>query len=126
MTVSFLDHVEPQFPRLIEPHKSRAERRKSEVTAVRHIPHWDYAQLSDREYLSHITDCHLLMQLAKARYRGSKSLADATEAAVWAQAKADAEKARQEAAKERDQELTFAGEWVEEVVGARRGGRFGR
>jgi hypothetical protein len=73
-----------------------------------------------RELEAHVAETHLLMQLARARYRGSKSLQDATEAAEWATAKAAAESALLAArrALAKADELTMGGEWVDEL-GAR-------
>jgi hypothetical protein len=80
--------------------------------------------LSDEELVAHIADCHLLMQLAKARWRGSKSSQDANEWFVWAQAKRNAIEARQAVYRERmADESTFQGEWTQEVL-ARAGAYF--
>jgi hypothetical protein len=74
--------------------------------------------ISDAEHVAHIEDCHYLAQLAKARFRGTHSPADAAEAARWEQAKSDAIKARQQAAIERKEadEATFGGNWTREVI----------
>jgi hypothetical protein len=73
--------------------------------------------ISDAELVAHIADCHLLMQLAKARWRGSKSSQDANEWFVWAQAKRNAIEARQAVYRERmADESTFQGEWTQEVL----------
>jgi hypothetical protein len=78
------------------------------------------AYVSLRELQAHVNATHLLMQLAKARYRGSKSLQDATEAAEWATANDSAQAAllaARRAVAEADH-LTMGGEWVSEVGGA--------
>lgn len=61
-------------------------------------------QISDKELAAHIAECHLLMQLANARFRGSKSPSDAAEAQEWSDCKDTAIKARQQAQIERQAE----------------------
>lgn len=74
--------------------------------------------LSIRELQAHAASCHYLMQLAKARYRGSKSLADAQEAGRWMVLKEQAQSAVLAArrAQARADELTMAGEWARRLA----------
>lgn len=82
-------------------------------------------QISDKELAAHIAECHLLAQLARARFRGSKSPADAAEAQEWSECKDAAIKARQQAHIERQatmkqdgiaDECHFGGQWAVEMA----------
>lgn len=79
---------------------------RESVSAVRHI--------GIRELEAHAASCHYLCSLAKARYRGSKSLADAQEAGRWLVLKEEAQKAVLALRREQfnADELTMAGEWT--------------
>jgi len=77
--------------------------------------------LTDAEHVKHIESCRLLMQLARARHRGSHSRSDEAEALRWQFAMNDAIKARQDAQRERQaaeklDELCFDGRWTDAVV----------
>jgi hypothetical protein len=75
-------------------------------------------RISLRELQSHVAACHLLMQLAKARHRGTHSPQDALEAAEWSKAKDEAEAALLAArrALHDTADLTFHGEWTCEIA----------
>lgn len=70
--------------------------------------------LSIRELEAHAASCHYLMQLAKARYRGSKALPDAQEAGRWLVLKEEAQKAVMALRREQfdADHLDMAGEWT--------------
>ena len=82
---------------------------RESVSAVRHI--------GIRELEAHAASCHYLMQLAKARYRGSKALPDAQEAGRWLVLKEEAQKAVLTLRREQfdADHLDMAGEWTAEV-----------
>ena len=83
---------------------------QSEPTqSVSAVPH-----LSIRELQLHLSSCHYLASLASARYRGSRSLADAQEAGRWLVLKEEAQKAVLALRREQfnADELTMAGEWT--------------
>lgn len=70
--------------------------------------------LSLRELEAHRSSCHYLKSLASARYRGSRSPADAQEAGRWAVLEEQAQKAVLALRREQfdADELTMAGEWT--------------